>query len=78
MSIKNFEPTNDKNTLYIFSGHGGFSFDELNKSIRDHFGEDIDFDTLSIASEYIHTRCITYDLYDPADYDNYLVVSRNH
>ncbi|QXN67271.1 hypothetical protein [Stenotrophomonas phage BUCT608] len=28
---------------------------------------------LEIKSEYIHTRCIYYDCFDPSDWDNYLV-----
>lgn len=30
---------------------------------------------ISITSEYIHTECLTYDLYDPSDYTNFIILT---
>lgn len=35
----------------------------------------VPLDKIRIESEYIHTDCITYDLYDPSDYTNFIKVS---
>jgi hypothetical protein len=35
----------------------------------------IALDEINIRSEYIHTDCITYDLYDPSDWTKYLCIS---
>jgi hypothetical protein len=76
MSIVNFSPENTPDKLYIYSGFGNISFSDLLDSIKNHFGEDIDLSALTITPEHIHTRCITYDLHDPSDYDDYLVIER--
>lgn len=67
-------PTSDKNTLYIESGYGATVADLLTK-IVDHFG-DTEYSDLLITSEKIHTRCIGYDLYDGADWDDYIIITR--
>lgn len=66
---------NSEDTLYIL---GTCSIGEIIDLASAHFKVDVasilhDF---NIGSEYIHTRCIGYDLYDPNDYDNYIVISR--
>jgi len=73
MTIVNYTPTNDSNTLYI---QYTSSLSDLITQIREHFGPDISFDDITITPEYIHTRCLTYDCYDRSDYDNYLVIRR--
>lgn len=72
-------PKNDENTLYLscgIIGSFGLSMSELISHCKAHFGEDISTNDLKITSEYIHTRCIGYDLYDPSDYDCYLVIRK--
>lgn len=71
-SIRDFWPDNTSTTLYIASTE--ISLTDLLKGIRNHFGEDVDFDRLTISSENIHTSCITYDLYDPLDWTDFIVV----
>ena len=72
MAIKNAYPTNDDNTLYI-ADDGGISFSDLISRANEHFGS---LDNLTIKPEYIHTRCVNYDLYDAMDYDNYIVITK--
>lgn len=64
--IKNFWPDNTPDCLYI---HGEVTLDEMLKWAREHFGGRFDPAKLMITPEYIHTRCLTYDLYDSGDYD---------
>lgn len=72
-------PENTETTLYIYCGMMGTyqqNFGFLLEAAKRHFGDNIDFFDLEITAEYIHTRCLTYDLYDPSDYDNYIVITR--
>lgn len=75
--IFNFWPDNDDNTLYIPVGFGCSSLDlqELMETIESHFG-DSDLSSYVISSEYIHTSCIYYDLHDPSDYTNFVIIER--
>lgn len=75
MAIKNYTPENSATTLHILSGFA-LSLSELIEQAKAHFGQDISLDDLNIRSEKIHTRCITYDLYDGADWDDYLIIER--
>lgn len=70
--IKDFQPDNDENTLYVA---GSMTFEELSEAIIAHFG-DVTPDQITIESEYIHTSCITYDLYDPGDYTNFIIIRK--
>lgn len=68
-------PTNDADTLYIRGGYEHITLSDLHERIKNHFktGE---LDAFTIELEYIHTRCITYDLYDAGDWDTYLIIRR--
>lgn len=70
--IKDYWPDNDKDTLYL----EGRLVSTLLESIREHFGEAVDFDILDISPECIQTYHLTYDLYDPNDYTKFLVITR--
>lgn len=74
VSIKTFEPDNDANTLYLKGG--SYSLTGLIKAAKEHFGPDVMFSDLTIDAEHIHTDCIGYDLYDRADYTDYIIIRR--
>lgn len=74
-TIENYEPDNDENHLYIEASYG-LSLTTLLERIKNHFGQDIDFEDLEISSEHIHTRCLGYDLYDSGDYDEYICIRK--
>lgn len=74
-SIRNFKPDDDEKTKYIDADYMEFSFSELIEIAKEKWGDDIDLDKLEISPDYIHTRCLGYDLYDPMDYDKYLVMT---
>jgi len=68
-------PESDKNTLYIPS-NGCLTLDALVSIAKDHFGHDVDLSDLEVEGAKLHTRCVTYDLYDPNDWDDYIIISR--
>jgi hypothetical protein len=72
-SIKNYWPDDTETIMYIY---GNYSLSEIIEKIKDHFGNDVNLDDVSIRSEYIHTSCLTYDLYVPSDYTNFIVVEK--
>lgn len=72
--IKSCWPDNTETTIYIY---GNYSLSEIIEKVKDHFGNDINLDEITIRSEYIHTSCLTYDLYAPSDYTNFIVVEKN-
>lgn len=76
--IRNFTPDNTSDTLYIEAGvYMTLTLGDILDKVRAHFGDDINFDDLTINAEHIHTRCLGYDLYDPSDYDEFIVITKN-
>lgn len=71
---RDYTPQNDENTLYIPSGYN-LNLSELLEMATDHF-PGVELSDLTIESEKIHTRCITYDLYDSGDWDDYIIIRR--
>ena len=71
--IKTYWPDNTDKFLYLY---GEYSISELMDSIHKHFGNDISYDDIIIEPLNIHTDCLTYDLYDPDDYTNFIVITR--
>ncbi len=70
-SIKNYWPDNTETTLYL---HGEYTFNDILERAKEHFGEKFDLKKINIRSEHIHVFCLTYDLYDPSDYVNFIVI----
>lgn len=68
-----FTPVNTSSKFYIYSG-GKYSISDVIDAVKEYFGPSINMDDVTITGEYIHARCLTYDRYDPTDYDTYLVV----
>lgn len=67
-------PENSETTLYIRGEEASLA--DIIERAKQHFGEDIEFDDLSVGREHFHARCIGYDLYDPADYDDYIYITK--
>lgn len=75
-NITNFTPDDTPTKLHIQTDYQSFSFAELMEAAKDHFGLNADeLDRIEISAERIHTRCVYYDLYDPGDYDNFIVLT---
>lgn len=71
MAIVNHEPVDTDDTLYILENT---TLSVMLDAIKEKWG-DVNFDDVTINAQYIHTRCLGYDLYDASDYDNYLVIT---
>lgn len=70
--IKTFWPDDTDNEMYLSGQH---SLAELIELCKEKW-PDTDFNDLVFESEYIHTDCLSYDLYDPADYTNFIIIRR--
>lgn len=71
-SIKDYWPDNDENTLYL---SGSCTLSDVLNAAKEHFGDRYDEDFITIEAEHIHTSCLTYDLYDPSDFTDFIIVS---
>lgn len=69
--IKTFWPDDDDKTIYI---DRDLSLSEIIKIAKEKWGDGVDFDNLTIGSEYINTDCLGYDRYDPIDYTQFVVI----
>ncbi|MFZ3481997.1 hypothetical protein [Sphingomonas sp. 3-13AW] len=65
-------PENTPETLYVISGQ---TLGYVLEKAKEHFGVD-DVSDLAIDSENIQIRNFGYDLYDGADWCQYLVITR--
>lgn len=74
--ITDFWPDNTENEIYIQNDYG-MSLDVLLEVIREKW-EGVSFEDLEITSENIHTRCLTYDCYDSADWTQFIIISRKY
>ena len=52
------------------------TLDAIIAKCKEKWGESISFNNIKIESKYIHVYCIFYDLHDPSDYSNYLMITR--
>lgn len=70
-----FWPEDTDTELYIPS-YSNTSLADLIEKAKKHFGEDVSLEDLEIGSEYIHTNCITYDLFDSSDWTDFVVITK--
>lgn len=73
--IQDFRPDDDENTIYINSFMGGESLEEIMARINEKW-PGASMANIRIDAEYIHTECLGYDLYDPGDWTNFIVIRR--
>ena len=72
-SITDFWPDDDENTIYRASC--GYSLQDLIDISKEKW-PDAELCDLEITAEKIHTHCIYYDLYDPSDYTDFIIITR--
>jgi len=73
--IRDFWPDDDTNTIYITSDSSP-SLADIIEQARDKWGADVSLDDIEITSEKIHTHCLGYDLYDPSDYTDFIIITK--
>ena len=74
-NITDFKPDDTETTLFLECNYDQYSILDIVNRAKEKWGDSIQLDEIEISSEYIHTRCIGYDCYDPGDYENYLVIT---
>ena len=67
-----FSPDDAETEFYIKEDA---TLSEIIEKAKEKFGENVDFEDITITAEHIHTVAIGYNRYDAFDYTNYLVVS---
>lgn len=74
--IRTFWPDDDENTLYLDSTLF-LSLQELLEKAQEKW-PGISLTEIQISAEKIHTDCLGYDLYDPIDYTDFIVLRRTN
>lgn len=69
--IRNFTPVDSEGSFYVLYS---VSLADILKLATLKWG-DVSLEDVKLEAQYIHTRCLDYDLYDANDFDNYIVVS---
>lgn len=72
--IQTFWPDDTEDEFYL---DYSTSIKDILERIEAKWGKDIDPDKVQVGFDYIHTDCLTHDLYDPSDYTKFLRVSRS-
>lgn len=75
--ITNFTPDDTDQEFYIEATCQDIDLLEILTQAREKWGQHLQYGDLRVRPEKIHTRCIYYDLHDPSDWDDYLVISLN-
>jgi len=73
-TIRTFWPDDTDSTIYIAT-YTSLTLEELMDKIDDKW-PGASRSNITISSEKIHTDCLGYDLYDPGDYTDFIVITR--
>lgn len=73
-SIQNFWPDDTDDEFYLESSYQ-HSIEDILELAKNKWG-DISISDIMITCQNIHTNCITYDLHDPSDYTEFLIISK--
>jgi len=73
-SIRDFWPDDTESTIYVDASQAP-TLNDLLAQAQEKWGEDIELSDVRITAEHIHTRCLGYDLHDPSDYDDFVVLT---
>lgn len=70
--IQCFTPDDTDTCFYV---EDNIRLADLLVKIKEKFGDDVNYNSVDIQPEYIHTHALTYDQYDASDYTKYLCVT---
>lgn len=73
--IKDFWPDNTDDTIYIESSSNPSLLYLMEVAQQNWPG--VELSDITISSENIHTSCLTYDMYDPSDYTDFIIITKN-
>jgi hypothetical protein len=72
-TIRSYWPDDDANTMYLESGKR-MSLAAIIEMCKDKW-PNADFNDLLFESKEIQTDCLGYDLYDPMDYTDFIIIT---
>lgn len=68
-------PEDTDTKFYIENqGCGAVTLLDIIEKVKQKWGSETGLDKITIEGEHIHTSCIGYDLYDGADWTDFIVV----
>jgi hypothetical protein len=73
-TIKTFWPDDTDDEMYL-TGGSQYSLAAIIEMCREKW-PDTDFNDLVFESEKIQTDCLGYDLYDPCDHTDFIIIRR--
>lgn len=76
MKHKQHLPQDTNNKIYIEDCEIQ-TINDLVCKAQEKWGEEIDISSVRIDHEHIQVQCFGYDQYDPSDYKNYFVLTKN-
>jgi hypothetical protein len=59
----------------IYLEDPGYTLNELLIAAQEKWGDEVDMSKIRVEYEEIQVKCFGYDLYDPADYLNYFILT---
>lgn len=71
--IECYIPDDTKTVMWLDSSWYSFSFSEIQEKILEKWPM-ADAADIKITAEYVHTDCLTYDLYDSGDWTKYIKI----
>ena len=75
-SRNSFWPDDDENTIYLENSRWITLYDII-YIVQSEWGNSVKLDSINIRAENIHTDHLGYDLHDPSDYTNFIVITRD-
>lgn len=73
--ITDFTPDDTDTLIHLDGEWGGQSLAEILEKIQEKW-PGASAENIRISSQKIQTRCIGYDLHDPMDWTNYIIIER--
>lgn len=73
--IRDYWPDNTDTKIYIHCDTAAPTLAEILQEIEEKWPGS-SAENIRISAEKIHTHCLGYDLYDPMDYTNFLVIEK--
>lgn len=73
--IRDFWPDDTDTVMCIESGYSPIKLIDLIEKINEKW-PGVELSEFEITSEYIHTSCLGYDLYDSSDYTHFIVITK--
>jgi hypothetical protein len=74
-TIRTFWPDDTETEMFIDASHSTSMLELINR-IEEKW-PDAKLHDITISSEKIHTDCLGYDLYDPGDYTDFIIITRH-